>query len=187
MKFEKRREIFSLGVCRSKDVDCKKYIKYMNISVGEKIPQFISFDEKGKEYSQDTFLGHWLLLYFYPKDDTPGCTKEACSFRNIWSQLQNQDIFVLGVSTQNAHSHQKFTEKYSLPFPLLVDEEKNLATLFGAWGEKTFLGKKYKGMKRVSFLINPEGNIAKIYEVTKTEKHAENVLRDVEKFLLQKK
>jgi peroxiredoxin Q/BCP len=160
---------------------------YMSISPGEKIPKFFSVDEKGNEYSQDTFLGHWLLLYFYPKDDTPGCTKEACSFRDSWSQLRDQNIFVLGVSAQSACSHQKFVEKYSLPFPLLVDEEKKLATLFGAWGEKTFLGKKYKGMKRISFLVDPEGMIVKIYEVTNTGKHAENVLYDVERFLLKKK
>ncbi|NCU41430.1 MAG: thioredoxin-dependent thiol peroxidase [Candidatus Moranbacteria bacterium] len=159
----------------------------MKLVIGDKIPNFRAVDERGKEYSQDTFSGSWLLLYFYPKDDTPGCTKEACSFRDIWSQLQERNVFVLGVSTQNARSHQKFIEKYSLPFPLLVDEEKNLATLFGVWGEKTFLGKKYKGMKRVSFLINPEGKIVKIYEVTQTEKHAENVLQDIEKFLIQKK
>jgi thioredoxin-dependent peroxiredoxin len=174
-------------VCTKEDASCKKCIKYMSISVGEKVPKFFSVDEEGNEYFQDTFLGHWLLLYFYPKDDTPGCTKEACSFRDNWPYLRDRGIVVLGVSAQNAHSHQKFREKYSLPFPLLVDEEKKLATLFGAWGEKTFLGKKYKGMKRISFLIDPRGKIAKIYEVTKVDKHAQDVLHDVERFLIQKK
>ncbi|QQS60923.1 MAG: thioredoxin-dependent thiol peroxidase [Candidatus Moraniibacteriota bacterium] len=148
------------------------------ISIGKKI-QFQAFDEKGFEYSQKTYLGRWLLLYFYPKDDTPGCTKEACAIRDSWKEFKEANISVLGVSIQNATSHQKFREKYQIPFPLLVDEDRKLVEMFGAWRKKKFMGREYMGTERISFLINTEGKIQKIYEKIKPEEHASEILRDV--------
>lgn len=143
-------------------------------------PSFVVKDEQGRKHSLEKYQGKWVLLYFYPKDNTPGCTKEACAFRDIWKELKKENVVVLGVSAQDEASHKKFIEKYSLPFPLLVDSEKELSRLYGAWGKKKFMGKEYEGMKRVSFLINPEGIIAKEYEKVKPATHAQEVLEYVQ-------
>jgi len=145
-------------------------------------PSFVANDEQGKEHSLEKYQGQWILLYFYPRDNTPGCTKEACAFRDIWKELKKENVVVLGVSAQDEVSHKKFIEKYSLPFPLLVDNEKELSRSYGAWGKKRFLGREYEGMKRVSFLINPEGMIAKEYEKVQPATHAQEVLEDVRSF-----
>jgi len=127
--------------------------------------------------------GHDVVLYFYPKDDTPGCTVEACSFRDANHVLQQRGIVVLGVSKDSVSSHQKFVEKYSLPFPLLADTDTTVAQLYGAYGEKTSYGKTYMGVIRKTFLIDKDGILRKIWHKVKPEGHASEVLAAVEELL----
>lgn len=121
-----------------------------------------------------------VVLYFYPKDDTPGCTKEACNFRDVYHQLQKQGVVVLGVSTDSVASHKKFAEKYGLPFPLLADTEKTVAQQYGVYGEKSMYGKKYMGVTRATFLIDEEGIVRKVWPKVKPEDHAAEVIKAVE-------
>ncbi len=151
----------------------------MSIQIGKKVPEFVVFDEKGVGQTPRNYRGKWLLVYFYPKDDTPGCTKEACAIRDVWGDFKKGEIAVLGVSVQGVKSHQKFVEKYQLPFPLLVDEDHKMAEMFGVWREKKFMGRTYMGVERMSFLVDPKGKIAKIYEKVKPEVHASEILADV--------
>lgn len=151
----------------------------MSIQLGKKVPEFVAFDEKGVGQTPRNYRGKWLLIYFYPKDDTPGCTKEACAIRDAWKEFKKANIAVLGASVQSAKSHQRFVEKYELPFPLIVDEEKKIVTLFGVWRKKKFMGREYMGVVRMSFLIDPKGKVAKIYEQVKPEEHAKEILKDV--------
>lgn len=123
--------------------------------------------------------GSWLLLYFYPKDDTPGCTKEACMIRDGFPSFEKLGVAVYGVSVDSVQSHKKFAEKYHLPFPLLSDEKKRAVAAYGVWGEKMFMGRKYFGTNRVSFLIAPDGTIAKVYPKVDPTTHADEVLRDL--------
>jgi len=116
------------------------------------------------------------VLYFYPKDDTPGCTKEACSFRDSYGEFKKKGAVVFGVSPDPAKAHDKFTNKFDLPFPLLLDEEKKIINAYGVWGEKTFMGRKYMGVYRVTFLIGKDGRIKKIWPDVKPEDHANEVL-----------
>lgn len=125
------------------------------------------------------YAGQWVLLYFYPQDDTPGCTTEACGFRDAFTQYGQERIAVLGVSADGRESHSAFAKKFHLPFPLLVDTEKTLIHAYGVWGEKNVFGNTVMGIRRMSFLINPSGVIEKVYERVKPEEHAEEVLRDV--------
>lgn len=120
--------------------------------------------------------GQNVVLYFYPRDDTPGCTKEACAFRDEFAAFQKRGAVVLGVSTDGLKAHGKFVEKYRLPFTLLADEEKKIGTAYGAWGQKSFLGRKYMGMHRITFLIGPDGRIRKIWAKVKPATHAAEVL-----------
>ncbi len=117
------------------------------------------------------------MLYFYPKDDTPGCTKEACSFRDAFSKFKKQRIAVLGVSPDSEKSHQKFATKYKLPFTLLADTDKSIVEAYGVWGEKKFMGRTYMGVNRTTFLIDEKGKIKKIFEKVKPEDHASEVLQ----------
>lgn len=142
----------------------------------------LKIDDKAPVFSPDA-KGVWSLLYFYPKDDTPGCTKEACTLRDAYPQFKKLGIRVFGVSTDSIASHEKFIKKYDLPFTLIPDEDKELVHAYGVWGKKTFLGKSYMGTKRMSFLIDPKGKIAKIYEEVKPVKHAEEVLADLKTLL----
>ncbi len=146
---------------------------------GQKAPSFTLPDQEGKSHSLADYQGQWILLYFYPKDDTPGCTKEACMIRDAWPKFKKLNIQVFGVSVDSPKSHAKFADKYDLPFTLLADEDKTLVEKYGVWGEKKFMGRRYMGIHRVSFLIDPDGNIAKIYEAVKPEKHALEVLEDL--------
>ncbi|MBI3633147.1 MAG: thioredoxin-dependent thiol peroxidase [Candidatus Vogelbacteria bacterium] len=150
------------------------------IKVGEKAPEFKLQDQNGKLHSLSDYGGKWVLLYFYPKDDTPGCTKEACMIRDDFFNFEKISTVVLGVSTDSVKSHKKFEEKYHLPFTLLADEEKDVVNKYGVWAEKKFMGRKYMGTLRTSFLIDPKGKIAKIYENVKPIEHAAEVLRDLE-------
>lgn len=126
------------------------------------------------------YRGKWVILYFYPKDDTPGCTVEACSFRDTFSAFKKAGVVVLGVSIDPVKKHAKFARKYSLPFPLLADEEKKVVLLYGVWGKKKFMGREYMGTRRISFLIDPRGKIRKIYDPVKPGEHAAEVLSDVQ-------
>ncbi len=146
---------------------------------GIKAPVFKAPDQEGKVRSLKDYAGKWVILYFYPKDDTPGCTKEACGFRDGFAKYKRAGIEIIGVSVDSVKKHQKFIEKYSLPFILLSDEEKKIVTAYGVWGEKKFMGRVYMGTNRVSYLINPEGKIAKVYDKVKPEEHADEVLKDV--------
>lgn len=149
------------------------------VSVGKKAPPFSLPDQNGQTHTLKDYLGKWVLLYFYPKDDTPGCTTEACSIRDNFAEFNKSNIVALGVSADSVPSHQKFMTKYKLPFDLLADEDKKVIQLYGVWGEKKFIGKTYMGIRRTSFLIDPEQNIAKIYEGVKPAEHVAEVLHDV--------
>ncbi len=149
------------------------------VKVGEKAPAFKLPDQNGKEHSLSDYKGKWVLLYFYPKDDTPGCTKEACAVRDDFDNFDKIKAVVLGASCDSVKSHKKFEEKYQIPFTLLADTEKTLVNSYGVWAEKKFMGRKYMGILRSSFLISPEGKIAKIYEGVKPEAHAQEVLADL--------
>jgi len=148
--------------------------------MAQKAPDFTLTDNEGNERSLQDYAGKWLLVYFYPKDDTPGCTKEACGFRDAWEELQESNIEVVGISADNEKSHRIFAQKYSLPFPLLVDMENEVSKKFGAYGEKKMFGNTFMGIKRQSYLIDPDGNIVKEYLKVKPAKHAEEVLEDVQ-------
>lgn len=143
---------------------------------GDKAPDFTLKNEKGEDVSLSDLRGDKLVLYFYPKDDTPGCTKEACSFRDGFSELEENGIKVFGVSTDSAASHQKFIQKYDLPFSLLVDENHEVADKYDSYGEKQFMGKTYTGVLRRTFLIDEEGKIKKIFDKVKVDEHADEVL-----------
>ncbi len=150
----------------------------MKFRVGDKAPDFTLPDQHGKMHSLSDYKGSWVLLYFYPKDDTPGCTKEACTIRDNYAQFGKMKTIVLGVSIDSVRRHEKFAQKYSLPFTLLADEEKRVVNRYGVWQKKKFMGREYMGTLRTSFLIDPKGKIAKIYESVKPERHAEEVLQD---------
>ncbi len=153
----------------------------MKLKEGKVAPDFKAVDQDGKSHKLSDYRGKWVLLYFYPKDDTPGCTKEACMIAELWPDFKKLKVQVFGVSVQNQKSHKKFAEKYDLPFTLLVDEDKKIVEKYGVWAEKSLYGRKYMGTLRVSFLIDPKGKIAKIYEKVKPETHAEEVLEDLKK------
>jgi thioredoxin-dependent peroxiredoxin len=155
----------------------------MNLpTIGSKAPNFTLPDEDGKMHSLEEYKGKWVLLYFYPKDDTPGCTIEACTIRDQFQDFKSINAEVLGVSTDSIKSHRRFKDAYELPFTLLADEEKTLVNLYGVYGEKKMMGKTYMGTNRTSFLISPEGVLKKIYEKVKPPKHAAEVVEDIRAF-----
>jgi peroxiredoxin Q/BCP len=139
-------------------------------------PEFSAATNGGGKISLAEFKGKNVILYFYPKDDTPGCTKEACAFRDHFADFRKKGAVVLGVSTDPVKSHDKFAEKFKLPFALLADEDKKIVEAYGVWGEKSFMGRKYLGTHRVTFLIGPDGRIKKIWPQVKPEAHAAEVL-----------
>jgi len=144
---------------------------------GSTAPAFKTKDANGETVSLKELRGQKVVLYFYPKDDTPGCTKEACSFRDAFSQYKQKGIAVLGVSPDSEASHQKFVTKYKLPFTLLADTDRSIAEAYGVWGEKKFMGRTYMGVHRTTFLIDEKGKIKKIFEKVKPEDHANEVLK----------
>lgn len=149
-------------------------------SPGSKAPVFSLLDQDGKTFSLSDARGTWLLIYFYPKDDTPGCTTEACSIRDTWKDFSRSGIEVVGISADSVKSHAKFVEKYQLPFRVLADTEKEVVKLYGVWGPKKFMGREFLGIQRMSFLVNPDGVIAKVYEKVKPAEHAAEILQDKE-------
>ncbi|HEY0456989.1 MAG TPA: thioredoxin-dependent thiol peroxidase [Verrucomicrobiae bacterium] len=148
----------------------------IKLKEGEKAPAFSAATSGGGRVSLSDFKCKNVILYFYPKDDTPGCTKEACAFRDSFADFKKKGAVVLGVSPDSAKSHDKFVEKFKLPFTLLADEDKSIVQAYGVWGEKVFMGRKYMGTHRVTFLIGPDGKIKKIWPKVKPEEHAAEVL-----------
>ena len=149
------------------------------MKVGDKAPEILGRDENGQEIRLSDYAGKKLVLYFYPKDMTSGCTAQACSLRDSYSELRKQGYEVLGVSVQDEKSHQKFIEKNQLPFHLIADTEQALSQTFGTWGEKSMYGRKYMGMFRTTFIINEEGIVERIMfpKEIKTKEHASQILK----------
>lgn len=152
-----------------------------NLKPGDAAPDFDLPSESGARVRLRDLRGKRVVLYFYPKDDTPGCTTEACSFRDAWSELERRGVVVLGVSKDSPKSHLRFKEKYGLPFTLLSDEDHAVADAYGVWGPKKFMGREYEGMDRATFLIGPDGRIEAVWPKVKPEGHAEEVLAAVDR------
>lgn len=148
----------------------------MKLKIGDKAPDFKAADQNGNLVSLKDYKGQKVALYFYPKDDTPGCTAQACNLRDNFSELSEKGIVVLGVSVDEVKKHKKFEDKYKLPFTLVADVEKTIVNDYGLWGEKKFMGKTYMGTSRVSFLIDEKGKIAQIIEKVDTKNHTAQIL-----------
>ena len=149
------------------------------LQTGDRAPDLELPDQDGTTRTLSELRGRGVLVYFYPRDDTPGCTSEACGLREAAAQYRQLGVEVIGISTDSVKSHKKFADKFSLPFTLLADEEKRAVSAFGAWGKKKFMGREFLGTLRSSFLIDPAGKIAKVYTKVKPALHAEEVLADV--------
>ena len=147
-----------------------------NLKEGDKAPDFKVTDAEGEVVKLKDLRGKKVVLYFYPKDDTPGCTKEACAFRDSFGKFKKRGIEVLGVSLDSEKSHQKFAKKFDLPFRLLADTDRAVSEKYGTYGKKKFMGREYMGVNRMTFLIDEKGKIKKIYNKVKPEEHAEEVL-----------
>lgn len=148
------------------------------MNVGDKAPEILGINEKGEEIRLSNYKGKKIVLYFYPKDNTSGCTAEACNLRDHYEELQQAGYAVIGASVDGEKSHQKFIEKYALPFPLIADTDKKLVEQFGVWGEKSMYGRKYMGTFRTTFIINEEGIIERIItpKEIKTKEHTSQIL-----------
>lgn len=149
----------------------------LTLKPGDQAPDFTSVAQDGARISLSDFKGRHVVLYFYPRDDTPGCTREACAFRDGFAEFKKKGAVVLGVSVDSARSHAKFAEKHKLPFTLLADEDKQIVRSYGAWGQKSFMGRKYMGTFRITFLIGPDGRIEQIWPLVKPGEHADEVLK----------
>jgi thioredoxin-dependent peroxiredoxin len=148
----------------------------MPISTGIDAPDFTLLDETGTPRSLADYRGKPVVLYFYPKDDTSGCTTEACSFRDDYSAYEGTGVVILGVSPDSPKSHAKFKQKYQLPFTLLADEDHQVSEAYGVWGRKKFMGREYDGVFRTTFLIDPQGKIAQVWENVKPANHSQEIL-----------
>jgi peroxiredoxin Q/BCP len=148
------------------------------MNIGDKAPELLGRDENGNELKISDFKGKKLVLYFYPKDSTPGCTSEACNLRDNYQRLLERGYAVVGVSVQDEKSHKRFIEKYQLPFPLIADTDHTLVEAFGVWGEKKMAGRTYMGTLRTTFVIDEEGRVAEIYgpKQIKVKEHAEQII-----------
>lgn len=148
------------------------------MNIGDKLPEVLGLNEKGEQVTRESLAGKKVVLYVYPKDNTSGCTAEACSLKDHYQELSDEGYIVIGVSKDSAASHQKFIDKYSLPFPLIADVDTTLLQQLGAWGEKSMCGKKYMGALRTTYLIDENGTIEKIFtpKEIKTKIHAEQIL-----------
>lgn len=147
---------------------------------GDAAPDFEGVDQTGATVRLGDFAGRPLALYFYPKDDTPGCTAQACNLRDHAGTLTEAGVAVVGVSADPVESHERFAEKYDLPFPLLADPDHEILEAYGAWGEKSFYGKKSVGTRRTTFLIGPDGRVLHVFKRPKTDRHAEEILATLE-------
>lgn len=148
------------------------------MNIGDRAPEILGTNEKGEQISLSQFKGKKVVLYFYPKDNTPGCTAEACSLRDNYAELKSKGYEIVGVSTDSTASHNKFIAKHELPFTLIADTDKKLVEEMGAWGEKSMCGRKYMGTLRTTFILNEEGVVEKIFlpKEVKTKVHAEQIL-----------
>jgi len=147
------------------------------LNVGDKVPEFEGIDQNNAKISSQDFTGNTWVVYFYPKDNTPGCTAQACSLRDGYDDLLAEGIQVIGVSADSVKSHDKFAVKFDLPFPLLADEDKSVISLFGVWGPKKFMGREYEGIHRVSFVIDENGIVEHVIQKPKTKDHANEILQ----------
>lgn len=152
----------------------------MSLEVGQAAPDFTLKDQDGRERTLSEYKGEWVLVYFYPRDNTPGCTKEACTLRDEYEDFRRLTITIFGISGDSVESHAKFAKKHDLPFPLLADTEKEVMKAYGSFGKKKFMGREYEGIFRNSYLIDPEGKLRKIYEKVKPAEHAKEVIKDVQ-------
>lgn len=150
----------------------------MTLQTGDIAPDFSLPDANGNVVRLADLRGKRVVLYFYPRDNTPGCTKEACGFRDAYANYQAQDVVILGISTDDAKSHTKFAQKYQLPFPLLCDLDAKVATAYESYGLKKFMGKEFMGVHRTTFVIDAEGRIEKVYRKVKPESHAAQILEE---------
>ncbi len=157
----------------------------MVLSKGFPAPDFTLSDETGATKRLSDFKGRPVVLYFYPKDDTPGCTTEACNFRDEYSAYVDADVVILGVSPDSPSSHAKFKEKYSIPFPLLADVGHKVCDQYGVWGPKNFMGREYEGVLRTTFLVDANGRIAKVFENVKPAEHSTEVLAALNKLKMK--
>jgi len=148
------------------------------LKIGDKAPQFSGLNQDGKQINLNDFAGKKIVLYFYPKDDTPGCTAEACNLRDNYTQMLEKGYAVLGVSTDSVASHKKFVTKYNLPFDLIADTEKQIVEAYGVWGEKKMYGNSYFGTNRTTFIIDPNGKIEEIIEQVDTKNHFSQIIGD---------
>ena len=146
------------------------------VKVGDKAPDFRGVTDTGEKIELKDLRGKTVVLYFYPKDNTPGCTKEACDFRDSFAAFQERDVTILGVSPDSVKSHEKFKNKFELPFPLIADDDHKIAEQYGAWQEKSMYGRKYMGIVRSTFVIDSQGKIAEVYEKVKVKGHVEELL-----------
>lgn len=151
----------------------------LKLQEGDPAPDFAARDQDDEPHRLADYRGRWVLLYFYPRDNTPGCTKEACRLRDEHDAFSELDAEVLGVSTDGVDSHARFAAKYELPFTLLADEDREIVEAYGAWGKKKFMGREFEGTHRVSFLVDPDGKVAKVYSKVKPAAHAAEVLADL--------
>jgi peroxiredoxin Q/BCP len=151
----------------------------ISLKAGDTAPDFSAQTNGGGNIKLSDFRGKHVVLYFYPKDDTPGCTTEACSFRDNLADLQKRGVVVFGASTDSVKSHDKFAGKFKLNFPLIADESKEIAKSYDAWGEKSFMGRKYMGTHRITFLIGPDGTIKKIWPKVKPAEHVKEILKEL--------
>ena len=152
----------------------------MELKTGQKAPDFKLPDETGKLHKLSDYRGKTVVLYFYPADDTPGCTQEACNFRDDYLKYKAAGAVILGVSPDDEQSHEKFKEKFSLPFPLLADVGHKVCEQYGVWAEKNTFGKTYWGVVRSTFIIDPDGKLAEIYRKVKVSQHSEAVLKAIQ-------
>lgn len=152
------------------------------IQIGQKAPDFTLPDQMGKNHSLANYKGAWVIVYFYPKDDTPGCTIEACKFRDAKSVYEKNHVVVLGISKDTVDSHKKFSEKFQLPFPILSDVNHVVIEQYGAWAPKKFMGKEFLGILRKTILIDPKGMIRKIYDKVDVNEHADQIIEDIQSF-----
>lgn len=153
----------------------------MTLTAGTQAPDFVLKDENGVERNLSDYLGQALVLYFYPKDDTPGCTTEACNFRDDYSAYEQAGVTILGVSPDNVKSHTKFKTKFDLPFTLLADEGHQVCEAYGVWGRKKFMGREYDGVFRTTFLIDRHGMINQVFENVKPAQHSAEVMEAIRK------
>lgn len=147
-----------------------------HLKEGDSAPEINKTASNGEHVRLSALRGNKVILYFYPKDNTPGCTSEACNLRDNYEQLLDKGFYIIGISPDSDDSHKKFTQKYDLPFPLIADPEKEILRVYGVWGEKKMYGKTYQGVHRTTFIIDEEGHIGKIFNKVKTKEHAGQIL-----------